>query len=876
MVKRRKSAENRPPDAPDPNSVSDQDRSADRTTQALSLTGLAMMSICLLAAILVTHGPGLRGVWLMDDFEVLLENPQVTRWNPLGILLASRGFAFLSLQLNYRIGGAEIFGYHVFNLAVHVLAAFSLWAFMRELFVRRSAAWPSWVAERPEVIAFSTALLWAVHPINTQPVSYIIQRMESMWSAIFFLGCYLFFHATHRSCKRRYLLYGSLPCFWIGMGCKEPILFASFFLPIADWVFTAKNQQSDWNRKRYYATLFVPVLVVAGVLAPRLLDSSESSSGGLFTQVFTPVEYWSTQPEALGVYLTRFLSGAGNNFDYLWLPQKNPVLLLFEWGLLAFLVVTTLRALWRRRSWAILPTMFFACVFTTSAVPLIDLVVEYRVYAASSALVALTLLAATLLMTWVNGRWIHEDTSEDASKRQAWVTRGLMLFVVLWGGFLGYQCHARSRLYASAVDLWRDSVNKAPWNYRAHINLALALSDQDQDAAAVEHCRLAFETETFRRQPPHQQAKVYDALAYSLSNLGDFDEAVEAAEQAVALTPTGSRHLVRLAQVYADQRQWSLADATMERAIENRPGKWSLRSKRALILAASQQWEAASREVSEAKRLAGGKIDELERLEAQLAWMLGDQRRAAGMIDSMADQEARTAAWIQLADWLATAERWNEQEAVLARVQGAAVDTRSQLKIVTQRYLRAKLSQDHALAAQLASQAVRVAESDQEKTHWQVELALSQIRGGNQNEGDALLSQLSKTSSDQPVVWAGLGDAQRLRGDVENAIRSYQNALSLGLRDTNLFNNLGSLMSRTDPVAGESYLRRSVEMDPGNYQAWHSLGNCLVRQQRLADALACYQQAVTIRPDFSPSAKMLIALKNASAQSTAKPSARNP
>ncbi len=94
-------------------------------------------------------------------------------------------------------------------------------------------------------------------------------------------------------------------------------------------------------------------------------------------------------------------------------------------------------------------------------------------------------------------------------------------------------------------------------------------------------------------------------------------------------------------------------------------------------------------------------------------------------------------------------------------------------------------------------------------------------------------------------------------GRTDDAIAAYEKALQLGDEQSFTLNNLGSLVSPQDPQRAEAYLRHAVELDPGNHQAWHSLGNTLVRQNRLADAVSCYRRALQLQPDFTPSQETL-------------------
>ena len=316
-------------------------------------------------------------------------------------MTGTRWLTYATLQLNYQIGRLDPFGYHVFNMAVHLAASMALWGVMRELLVHRRSHWPSAIGSNAAGIAFTVTLLWAVHPITTQAVAYVIQRAESMWSLGFLSGFYLFLRAgraADTTAKRNGILALSILCFWLGMACKEPIVVALAILPIADRVFHHNSTTRPFrHRRKYYGVLLMPVVIAAPlVILPGMLQKSQTSSVGLFVEAVNPIEYWRTQPEALLVYAGKILLPVRQCFDYLWPPQNHPAVLLVEWIALITLVLFCIRGIYRRQAWCLFPALFLLCVSTTSMVPMIDLVVEHRIYLASAWLIASLVIGAVV------------------------------------------------------------------------------------------------------------------------------------------------------------------------------------------------------------------------------------------------------------------------------------------------------------------------------------------------------------------------------------------------------------------------------------------------------------------------------------------------
>ena len=173
---------------------------------------------------------------------------------------------------------------------------------------------------------------------------------------------------------------------------------------------------------------------------------------------------------------------------------------------------------------------------------------------------------------------------------------------------------------------------------------------------AVKQYAIAVDQEGLLRQPDHQQAKAYDSLAMGLSRIGDVDGAIQAAEKAVALTPGGSDHLLRLASVYAEHERWDDSINALRRAIENRPERALLHQKLGVVLTRTWSWNEARQAFEKASQLATMTLPDLQTQTAQVDWMLGRRQTAEAALDQIGDPDTRREAWSTIAGWLATGD----------------------------------------------------------------------------------------------------------------------------------------------------------------------------------------------------------------------------
>ena len=127
---------------------------------------------------------------LFDDNHAIVDNSTIRHWStafwpPLNTTASGRPILNLSLAINYAISGTAVWSYHALNLAIHVLAGLTLFGIVRRTLAPRAGPAAS-------LIAFSAALLWTLHPLQTESVTYIVQRAESLMGLFYLLTLYCF------------------------------------------------------------------------------------------------------------------------------------------------------------------------------------------------------------------------------------------------------------------------------------------------------------------------------------------------------------------------------------------------------------------------------------------------------------------------------------------------------------------------------------------------------------------------------------------------------------------------------------------------------------------------------------------------------------
>lgn len=559
-----------------------------RVAGALAWPGALLIVVAASAA----YCTSFRGVFVFDDVQAIVENPTIRSLAaamsppPGGLTVSGRPLLNLSFAVNHAISGLAPWSYHAVNLAIHVAAALALFGLVRRT-LQLQLIEERWRAEAP-AIALAVALLWAVHPLQTQAVTYVVQRAESLMGLFYLVTVYAFLRgATAGPGALRWFAVAVLACL-LGMGTKEVMVTAPLMVFLFDRTFLAGSFAEAWRRHgRVHLALAATWLPLAWLI----LHNAGGNRGG--TAGFGSAEwggYVLTQFEAVTRYVGLALWPHPLVLDY-GVIRVRSVSEVLPWALVAFtLLVATVWALWRRSAAGFLGAWFLGILATTSLVPGVhQMIVEHRMYlslAAVLAAVVLALRAAAGPVAW----WIAGS-----------LTVGSVALTV-----------QRNLDYRSVAGIWADTVAKRPGNANARNNLGNALADAGRvDEAMAEyeaalaldpgmadvHYNLALAL-TARGRPAEALPRLQEALRLrpnyapavaamgdALSDLGRFAEAVSHYESAVKLNPNDADTHHNLGAALVQLGRIPEARPHLAEAVRLRPDSGEFRS----------HWEALGR-----------------------------------------------------------------------------------------------------------------------------------------------------------------------------------------------------------------------------------------------------------------------------------------
>ncbi len=527
---------------------------------------------CLIVVGILIYLNSFSGVFLLDDGVHIVEESRIRHLWPPGKALAgtSRPLVRLSFILNYAVGGLDVRGYHLFNIAVHILAALVLCGVVRRTLLlkkfqgryARSAPW----------LALFTALFWLVHPVQTNSVTYISQRAEAMAALFYLLTIYCWLRGASSGGNRDWLK-GALIASVLGMLSKPVAATAPLAVLCYDRTFLAGSFVSALKkRRRFYLGLAATWLILLAIL---YLPHESKWTAGFGLEEITPFDYAKSQPGVVLHYLKLSILPGPLVFHYQWPVARGLVACLLPVLPLAVLFLLALIAFLRRSAWGFIGIWFFLVLAPTSSfIPLVDLAFENRLYLA---------LAAVSVLVAVGGYELLGLIFPGKAGLRTKLGVSLAVLAVL---LLGVLTINRNRDYLDPVAIWADTVGRRPENVVARNNLGLALAGRgDYDAALAQY------RQALRLEPGHVNA-LYN-LADSLAAQGNLKDAVVHYQAAARLKPYDSKIHTNLGVAFSRMGMDEEAVASYREALEHNPNDPDIHNNLAVAFAGLGRFDEA-------------------------------------------------------------------------------------------------------------------------------------------------------------------------------------------------------------------------------------------------------------------------------------------
>jgi len=542
----------------------------------------------------------------------------------------------LSLAINHHWGGLNPTGYHIVNIAIHFGCSFILWAIVKRSLLLRyfagryesSAGW----------LALAVAMLWALHPLQTETVIYTTQRTELMM-AFFYLAtlyCSLRYwqllpaaegsetlsDGTVTRLRRMWLSLAIVSCL-AGMASKEVMVSAPLMVLLFDRTFVSGSLTAALYRSWPIYIGLACTLVLLLILNMNLPRGESAGFGG--RQQPAPI-WWMTQCKILLMYL-KLVVWPWPLLLYYELPYLNTLRESWMYVIpVAVLGIATLVLLWRNAAVGYLGAWFFAILFPTFVVPIgTEVAAERRMYLALAALAVLLVLAAE----WMIRSWIGQNRKQRTFMGLPVPHSTVALPAVFLAIALGLASAHRCSAYTDEIVLWNQVIQHQPDNIMAHSNLGCLLAQAKRYPEASEHLHQAIQLNPDRDD-------LYNNIGNTYVEMNRLPEAEAAFRASLELTPNQPFVLANLGLALSRMGRDSEAIATLENALQLQPDLASAHDNLGIALAADGKIPQAIEHFREALRL-GSSDDNLQNNVGVLLLMTGHVDESIAHLEKAAE-----------------------------------------------------------------------------------------------------------------------------------------------------------------------------------------------------------------------------------------------
>jgi protein O-mannosyl-transferase len=557
-------------------------------------TGVLPIACAILLAALAAYFNSFFGQFVYDDIYITANVDRL--WPPVALWSDASAILWATFSINYVLDGFNPVGYHAVNLAIHIFAALALFGILRRTLLlerfggkfERSAA----------LLAGSIAVLWVVHPLNTQAVTYVIQRRESLMGLLYLLTLYLAMRGF-ASPHRKVLLALAIATCCLGMRTKPVMVTAPIMVLLYDRIFVARSLREIFRgRWLFYVGLFGAWLLL-WPNAPRLA----ASGVGMARANVSMWDYAMTQFGVILRYLSLTFWPAGQCLEYQWPIAREAAQIAGPAIVVCTLVVLTVWALIRRPAAGYLGAWFFVILAPTSSFIVIAIpIFEHRMYLSLAALIAAVVIGVFLAGAKIAARMSISPKAAGGA--------GLLLAGVV-AAVLTTATINRNTRYYSPMWIWADVLETCPNSERAHYNYAAALAGAGHADRAIEQY-----LRTVQLDPDF--AKAHNNLGLLLAAKGLRAEAIGHYRLAIQSRPEMVSAHYNLGLALEADGSSDLAEASYRKALSIQGDYPQGRNSLGALLYRKGQYAQAAAEY----RLALDADPEFVEAMSNLAWML--------------------------------------------------------------------------------------------------------------------------------------------------------------------------------------------------------------------------------------------------------------
>lgn len=458
---------------------------------------------------LIIYSNSFDGEFLFDDSVHIVNQDNIkdldrfTKWSTW-TNVNERPLSVYSLALNYHWGGLNVFGYHLFNTIIHIFSSCFVFLICRIILQRFDNkvirdGYKHW-------FALVCALIFLTHPIQTQSVSYIIQRMTSL-AGMFYLASVFFFLKTRLSYFKGSELYKVVLFFMLCVGSavaavlsKQNAVSILFAFIIVEFFFV-RNKKGFINKK---IIISVFISLIAFILIYAIIFGLPKETNDI-----SRASYLLTQFKVIVKYFQLLIFPISQNLDYDFAVSHNWFGLseLLSLGLLLGILYGAYKTRHKMPliSFGVL-WIFISLSVESSIIPITDVIFEHRLYLANFGF---GLIVCSLLFKYL-------------SSNKRYLYSSLIATILIFSSI----SFTRNKVWHSQLDLWTDVVKKSPRKSRPNLNLGIAYFKNSKPLLALKYFDKAIKYKPESWLAYFNRAETYLLIGELQKSKIDFDHCI--------------------------------------------------------------------------------------------------------------------------------------------------------------------------------------------------------------------------------------------------------------------------------------------------------------------------------------------------------------
>ena len=487
--------------------------------------------IIIVVAVFLAYSDSFENSFQFDDVHHIHQSRHIRNFESFKDLdfwfsFSNRAPAIFTLAVNYKLGGLEITGYHMLNILIHLSVSIAIFFFVG-LLLGSGTVKNRYIKDNKRSIQIFSALIFALHPIQTESVTYIVQRMESL-AFLFYIMALIFYYYLRISGKNKYFFLkttGFALFSILAVMTKQ----ASYSLPLAILLmelYFIRNREGRINKKLTLSLTVILLLVtIAGIVTDTLPKDIMAEDSRL--------QYMLSQTVVIPKYILLLIFPVFQNIDHNVIIPESIFSPSSLFGIFLVIVLLFLSYNLFKKGNIVLSftiSWFFAMIILRSSIlPISDLMTERRLYSA-------TLSIALFIPVFL---YFLASKFKEQNSRKYFITVLLSLITISFA--LG--TYQRNKVWKNELTLWKDSVTKSPEKFRPNYNVAEALKKTGNSDLALEYYNKAY-----RLNP--QSYGVCNNIGTIYAQKKDNESALKYFLEALRLNPKYPKAMNNLANMY--------------------------------------------------------------------------------------------------------------------------------------------------------------------------------------------------------------------------------------------------------------------------------------------------------------------------------------